>query len=215
MAVQIDMARKASKRQIALLLELANERTLPPDAKERLIVKCHRHLNDDNEYEMPFEEARTAIRWIFSHTEVRPGVVPNRIRAMPQADVRTQPQPAPRPRRDLVTNPLPTHGVFRLEGEIYIVVPSRRNPGKHYAMKMVKSPNRLTSSGETVNFDYVKAPGVIWLLHEEHRLPPEAVEALMIQHRVCIYPGCGRTLKAAKSVARGAGKVHAQRLGLI
>lgn len=210
----------ATLRQDKLIRNLANERVLAPADRDRLIAKLDAGA-------ITKLAARTeVIPWLLKrpHNESPETTLAERAkrddqpitdRASAEAYVAQVTRTSPRPERDLVADPLPTHGVFRFEEHIYIVVPSRRNHGKHYAMKMVTSPDRLTSSGEVVNFDYVRAPGVIWQLREEHRLPAEAVESLMIEHRVCIYPNCGRTLRAAKSVALGAGKIHARQLGLI
>lgn len=202
---------QATPRQIAFMRELADERLIQDIDRERL-------LNKLDQGRIGFTEARTkVIPWLLRQS-VRPGVVPSHIRAMPTGEPAPRRSTEERPvntatksmRRDPST--LLTSGVFRLNNETYIIVPTRS--GKHVAKRYVETPPRLTSSGETVKFDWVSAPGVIWALYEEHRLPVADIEALMIQHRVCIYPGCYRHLKAAKSVATGAGKRHAERLGI-
>lgn len=199
----------ATKPQIAFIRELLNERVVSPQDAERLRRKLEAG-------QISKEDARTKIiPWLLKR-DVRPGVVPSRIRAMPKAEKKPQSGPVSirKPSRDLEKDPLPTSGVFQYEGVIYVVVPSRRNVGQYYAKKMVTSPPRLTSSGETVNFDYVNAPGMIWYLHESDRMPVEAIQSLIVQHRVCIYPGCYIKLRAAKSVAAGVGKRHAEKLGI-
>lgn len=200
---------KATPRQVALIRELLNERVVSPQDAERL----RRKLDAKQIYK---EDARTRIiPWLFGR-DMRPGVVPSRINAMPKSEKKPQSGPVSirKPSRDLEKDPLPTSGVFRYENEIYIIVPSKRNQGKFYAKRMVVTPPRLTTSGATVNFDYANAPGMIWYLYEAHRMPPEAIEELMIQHKVCIYPGCFRGLRAAKSVSAGVGKRHAEKLGI-
>lgn len=202
---------KASKRQVAFIRELASERNLAENARERLLRKLDSEL-------ISFSDARdNIIPWLLRQT-VKSGVVPSHIQAMPRQakseSLAAEDQRSQRQRSHRDPSTLPTSGVFRKDGETYVIVPSRRNPGRHYAMRMVETPNRLTPSGEVVNFDYVKDPGAIWQLYEEHRLPAEAVEALVVQHKVCIYPGCNRVLRAAKSVAAGVGKRHAEKLGI-
>ncbi|HEV2174236.1 MAG TPA: hypothetical protein VGR71_11750 [Nitrospira sp.] len=212
-----DTERKASPRQIALLQELARERDISVADSTRLVTYLARHTDPRDTYQMSFDKADRSIKWFFRATKVRSGVVPSHIQAMPTAEVVSLRQPDHREStatRDIRRDPatLPTQGVFRKDGETYVVVPTRS--GKHIAKRLVETPERLTSSGETVKFDWVSAPGVIWALYEEHRLPVSDIEAMMIQHRVCIYPGCLRTLKAAKSVTAGVGKRHAERLGI-
>lgn len=208
--MQVD-ERKATPRMIALLAELANERDIPEDARERLLEAIKRNDDPNDSYRMGFDRARTSISWFFRKTQPRPGVVPSRIQAMPKSEARNLTPATRAMKRDPAT--LPTEGVFRKGGEIYVIVPTRTE-GRHKAKRLVKSPKRLTSSGETVDFDYVDAPGVIWALYEEDRLPVDEIREMLIQYRVCIYPGCYRTLRAAKSVAAGVGKRHAEKLGI-
>lgn len=206
----------ASKRQIAFLFELARERDADEEIRKRLVHYLERHQDSDDSYLMTKDRASKWIKWMLK-APVRPGVVPDRIRAMPKAETpekKSKVVSIQRPKRDLEKDPLPTSGVFQFEGTIYIVVPSKRNPGKFYAKKMIETPPRLTTSGETVTFDYVAAPGMIWFLYESNRLPEQAIRKLMVKHSVCIYPGCYRSLRAAKSVAAGVGKRHAEKLGI-
>jgi hypothetical protein len=224
---------RASKRQIAFITRLAEEREMPEADRDRLLWKLaeHNSVNDVRYFEFTNTQARLTIKWLLRR-EVRAGYVKDHISAMPKADIGPRPgseanysaaegakrrlearnlTPATRAvRRDPST--LLTSGVFRLNNETYIIVPTKS--GKHIAKRWVETPPRLTSSGETVKFDWVAAPGVIWALEEEHRLPVADIEAMLVEHRVCIYPGCYITLKAAKSVSAGAGKRHAEKLGI-
>lgn len=218
MPVQIPGVHVASQRQSALMRELAEERLLAEIDKERL-------LNKLDQGRISFEQARTeVIPWLLRQS-VRPGVVPSRIRAMPkkpqlsekdaaQLHARAEARnltPATRAvRRDPAT--LLTSGVFRLDGEIYVIVPIRN--GHHIAKRLVHSPKRLAQSGDVVEFDYVDAPGVIWALEEQHRLPVDEIESMLIRYGRCIYPGCNVKLKDPRSVKAGVGKRHAQRLGI-
>lgn len=204
--------RPATKRMIAFLTQLADERDITDADRERLVTRLNDHDAIEKPYIYPFDEASQAIRWMLKRP-MRPGKVPDRIKAMPREPKPERPQNSASAamRRDPAT--LLHHGVFRLNDEIYIIVPTKTK-GRHIAMRMVKTPERLTTSGETVKFDYVAAPGVIWALEEKHRLPVDDIEAMLIEHRVCIYPGCFRKLKAANSVRAGAGKRHCERLGI-
>lgn len=229
--------RPATPRMVAFLTRLAQERDISEDARERLTAELNRNDDPNDDHEFPFVKAKRSIDWLIKQP-LRSGYVKDRIKAMPRGDTlehrvvrderpitdetsarkyiaqvsRERPQnPTSRNmQRDPET--LLHSGVFRLDGEIYIIVPTKNN--KHIAKRLVETPPRLTSSGETVKFDYVNAPGIIWALYEEHRLPLDDIRAMIVLHRVCIYPGCYRSLKAAKSVAAGVGKRHAAKLGI-
>ncbi len=98
-----------------------------------------------------------------------------------------------------------TPGVFRKDGEVYVVKPNREKT-RLYAKKLVEAPsNRLTEQGEVVEFDFVYAPGAIYNLTEANRMPLEEGKKLMIRYGKCIV--CGRRLKVAESVERGIGPV--------
>ncbi len=208
MRIPVDLERKATPRMVAFIAELLRERDISEDARTRANELLVRHEDPDDKYRLPFDQAHRSIEWLLKQS-VRADVVPSHISAMPSTPKESHPLSERDPRT------LPTRGAFRYEDDVYIVVPTRGDPNRHYAMKMVDTPKRLTTSGKVVNFDFVRAPGIIWHLCDEHRLTPEEIKDLMIVHRMCIYPGCYRILKAAKSVERGAGKTHARKLGLI
>jgi hypothetical protein len=224
---------RASEAQVAFIARLAEEREFPDEDRERLRKKL---VNG----EFTKATASTTIKWLLRR-ELRPGYVKDRFKAMPKAETHFQnesghwqpkhdtfggphdePSCSGYPEEPVVTatprkvreEPLPTSGVFRKDGEVYIIVASKRNPGRHYAKRMIATPDRLTSSGAVVNFDYVTDQGAIWNLYEVDRMPVAEIEALMVLHSVCIYPGCLRVLRAAKSVSAGVGKRHAEKLGI-
>lgn len=225
--------RPATERMVAFLTRLAQERDISEDARERLTAELNRHDDPNDDHQFPFAKAKRSIDWLIKQP-LRQGFVKDRIKAMPlEHRVINDPRPVTaetstrkyvalvspdRPQnqasRNMKRDPatLPTSGVFRLDSEIYIIVPTKNK--RHIAKRLIATPPRLTSSGETVKFDYVSAPGIIWALYEEHRLPLEDVRAMIVLHKVCIYPGCYRSLKAAKSVAAGVGKRHAAKLGI-
>lgn len=98
-------------------------------------------------------------------------------------------------------------GVYRLNGDVFIVKPNREKT-KLYAKRLVETgaTERLTESGDViygVEFEY--APGAIYRLSPEDRMPFEDAKALTIRYAKCIV--CGRSLKAAESVERGIGPV--------
>ena len=222
MTVTINTDPYATERQIPFLRRLATEREIPSDARERLLGRLATHERaverDEEEGRILKNEAREFIDWLLKR-RLREGYVPDRVAAMPKKAVRQRNTSEERKtnsatvnmRRD--PNTLLKHGVFSLSNEVYMIVPTR-TPGRFMAKRYVKTPERLTSSGVTVKFDWVDAPGVIWALYEQHRLPVADIEAMLIEHRVCIYPGCYRKLKAANSVRAGAGKRHCERMGI-
>lgn len=103
-----------------------------------------------------------------------------------------------------VTDP----GVYRRDGEVYIVKPNREKT-KLYAKRLVElgeNAQRLAGDGSIiygVEFEY--APGAIYKLSPEDRMPFEDAKALTARYAKCIV--CGRGLKAAQSVERGIGPV--------
>lgn len=90
------------------------------------------------------------------------------------------------------------YGVYRYNGEVYIVVESKSRPGHTYAKRMVESPPRMTAAGEEVDFEWVYESGIIWKLTEEHRMTLEDARDLMIKYGRCLK--CRKHLKAAKTL---------------
>jgi hypothetical protein len=90
-----------------------------------------------------------------------------------------------------------TPGVYRKDGEVYVVVPNKQNT-RVYAKRLVESPPRLTSNGEEVDFELVYTPGVIWDLTEANRMSLEDARDYIIRYGRCIK--CHARLKAAKTL---------------
>jgi hypothetical protein len=90
------------------------------------------------------------------------------------------------------------YGVYRYDGDVYIVVESKKNTDRTYAKRMQESPPRLTARGEEVDFEWVYAPGIIWKLTEEHRMTLDDARDLMIRYGRCLK--CRHPLKAAKTL---------------
>lgn len=97
-------------------------------------------------------------------------------------------------------------GVYRLNDQLYVVKPTRRDPTRVYASRLVSAPSdRRMEDGSTERLELEYARGVVFKLGPEHRLPALEVAEVSRRYGRCIY--CGRTLKVARSVDRGIGPV--------
>lgn len=219
-----DTVRGASPRQIAFLWELSRERVVPPEALQRLQNDLAKH--DLGAAKIPPEKADASIKWLLRQ-QVRPNVVPSRIQAMPtpreaSQQVRDRISRALTPPKPPITrrSGAPAEvGVYVWNSDIYVVKVSTKNPGRRYAVKLVVSPPRITENGEEVDFSYVRAPGIVYVLTEADRMPEADMRDFMIKYRKCIR--CGHGLKAAKTIKRSeelgimVGKTCAKKMGLI
>ena len=104
-------------------------------------------------------------------------------------------------------------GVYVFDGEFFSVKESTKNPGKHYAHRIVLDGKK---------FKHVYAPGVIFKLTEQMRASAEVVVAMNrdtihVDHRgrkvgsCCV---CGRMLTNKGSVERGIGPICGGKVGL-
>lgn len=109
-------------------------------------------------------------------------------------------------------------GVYRKDGEIIVVVPSKTQvtlsdgstrPRSMYSKRLVPSASRLNGNGEPVDFDLVYEPAWLGKIAEGDRMPLADARAYMIRYGRCLY--CRRTLVASESVERGIGPVCAKR----
>jgi|SRR5215831_14196050 len=100
-----------------------------------------------------------------------------------------------------------TMGVFKKDGRVYVVKPNREKT-KIYAKEIIESPARMTENGAVVDFETRYAPGVVFKLTEADRLDLEDAKDWLTKFARCIV--CGRSLKAAKSVAHAIGPVCAK-----
>jgi hypothetical protein len=91
-----------------------------------------------------------------------------------------------------------TYGVYQKDGEVYLVVPSKKNPDRNYAKKLVESAPRLTEAGEVVDFEWEFAAGVVWKLTEADRMTLDDASKLSIKYGKCLK--CKRSLKAASTM---------------
>lgn len=204
------VTREASPRQIAFLWRLSRERVAPQDAIQRLQDELAQH--DLGAAKFPFAKADVSIKW-FLNQPLRPGMFPERIKAMP----------TPNEARGILVpgekrNPAPV-GVYKVGDDIYIVKESRQNAGRRYAAKLVVSPPRMTENGEEVDFEYVRAPGVVFQLTADDLMSEVDMKDFMIKYRKCMRCGHGlkaaRTLQRAEELGKMVGKTCARKWGLI
>lgn len=99
-------------------------------------------------------------------------------------------------------------GVYEVNGKVYVVKFNREKTNL-YAKELVEvgeGVTRATEAGQTVKaIDFVYAPGAIFNIRLEHRMPVERAKELITLYSRCI--ACGHGLKAAKSVQDGIGPV--------
>jgi hypothetical protein len=74
----------------------------------------------------------------------------------------------------------------------------RPHDARLYAKRLVESAPRITEAGTEIPFELVYAPGVIFDLSLDDRMPLAEAEELSTLYAACIV--CGARLKAAKSV---------------
>ena len=100
-------------------------------------------------------------------------------------------------------------GVYETaDGAIFVVKPNRER-SRMYAKQLVEIGGvRATESGERVNIEFEYAPGAIFRLTPDMKMPMNRARELTIRYGRCIV--CGRHLKDAESVERGIGPVCAQ-----
>jgi hypothetical protein len=98
-------------------------------------------------------------------------------------------------------------GVFKKDGRIYVVKPNREKT-RVYAKEIVESPARMTENGSVVDFEAIYRPGVVFNLTESDRWDLADAKDFLTKFSKCIV--CGRSLKAAKSVASAIGPICAK-----
>lgn len=237
--------RNASERQIAFLNELARERVAPTEALERLsaalsrgtlsasqadlsikwflrqpvrpgVVPSRIAAMPKREVNLPSEDDEA--RWT-REIQQRERDEDHRVAAFKMNRDRIEAALNP-PQRTRPSGSVAAQvGVYVKDGEIYVVKVSTRNEGRRYAVRLVVSPPRVTENGEEVDFSYVRAPGMVFALTENDRMPEADMKDFMIKYRKCIR--CGHGLKAAKTIKRSealgvmVGKTCAKKMGLI
>lgn len=235
--------RYASPRQIAFIKELANERVLQDDVRGRLVALLSKQSV------LPFETADRTIKWLIRQpvkagiVPSRPQAMPQQERhtdnrldddelrwtleiQQREADearrvaefkmnrdnlnaIRQQPQPK--------SEPAPI-GVYQKDGTIYVVKENRQGT-RRYAVRLVVGAPRITENGEEVDFNYERAPGMVYALTETDKMSQADMRDFMLKYRKCIR--CGYHLHAAKTLQRAeslgvmVGKRCATKMGLI
>jgi Family of unknown function (DUF6011) len=117
----------------------------------------------------------------------------------------------------VVTAELVTTGIYRHDGEVYVVVESKgqkdipASERRRYAKRLVHSAARLAESEQVVDYEWEFDGGLIRHLASSERvsLEDEEIKGLMIRYGRCF---CGRPLRAAESVARMVGPVCFKKL---
>lgn len=234
--------RYASPRQIAFIKELANERVLQDDVRGRLVALLSKQSV------LPFETADRTIKWLIRQP-VKAGIVPSRLQAMPtqerhalptaeqeaewtrEIQEREEAEEAHRMQfkmhRDIPVRPpvQPTSrstpaevGVYAKDGAIFVVKENRQGT-RRYAVRLVVGAPRITENGEEVDFNYERAPGMVYALTETDKMSQADMRDFMLKYRKCIR--CGYHLHAAKTLQRAeslgvmVGKRCATKMGLI
>lgn len=187
--------RKVTPAQRDLILTLLEERVVPQDGVDRL-MKSLRISEDPEEFGLSMTKASSAITWLKrqpKHQASRDGE-----------------DQASRARKPSAVEA----GVYETEAGIY-VVKRTRDKQRVYAKKLVElrdtQGDRLTECSERARFDFEYAPGAIYTLTEDDRMPLERAKELTVRYGRCI--NCGRRLKVAESLERGLGPVCVKAFG--
>lgn len=98
----------------------------------------------------------------------------------------------------------PVPGVYRKDGNIYVIKPNRAKTAV-YGKQLVESAPRETEAGTEIPFEMVYVPGIARVLTEDERMPLADAADILTRYSACIV--CGRTLKAAASVRQAIGPV--------
>lgn len=187
-----------SKKQINWVLKLAGERRddkIGSDGEERIENVAALIENGATKQQVSV--------WI-SHLLRMP--IDNRdVQAVSSSTVKRGGFGIPQQREVKEVHPDLTPGVYEVHNHVYVVKPNRAKTGL-YANRLVEiASERLNANDDLVNIEFVYAPGVIFDIKPEHKMPLERAEALTIRYGRCIV--CNRRLKAGKSVKQGIGPV--------
>lgn len=102
-------------------------------------------------------------------------------------------------------------GVYEKDGTVYVV---KWNKGKTklYA-KQIRELNstRITEAGTVVEIEFDYAPGAVYKLAPDDKMPLDKAKEYTIRYGRCIV--CGRDLKKAESVERGIGPICIKSFG--
>lgn len=100
-------------------------------------------------------------------------------------------------------------GVFRYNGDIYVVKRTLKRPGEeqHFYAKKLKelTTTHITKTGKYVDYDFEWTPQMMYVLEESMRVPDEEAKDFYMHYGKCIC--CGKTLKQAHAIEHGMGDV--------
>lgn len=104
-----------------------------------------------------------------------------------------------------MTRTLVPPGVYRRDGEVYVVKENREHT-RVYAKRLIQSAPRVRDADEAiVKADFKYDPGAIFNLEPDDQLTLEQAREYLVRYTHCMI--CGRELKAAKSVLDSIGPV--------
>jgi hypothetical protein len=202
----------ATERQINYVKDLLHGRVVDPDAAARLRQSLAKG-------DLSKKAASDAIGWLVRQAKLPVAVAPSgedekdeaywtrEIQARERAE--DEQVAADKAARDsaLARVPVTEIGIYEVNDKIYRVKRSKRTNGLYASVLIytVGEALRLTAAGSTIKAEYEYAPGALKFLSADDRVTGARAEELSIVFRSCIV--CGRTLKAAKSVARSIGPV--------
>jgi hypothetical protein len=194
--------RYATTAQIEYLEKLLTENELYTGDYDRLwsLLEAHRiDLRTPGDgTRIPLDQASAAIDWVKRQVAKKAGpswqeaslLTPTVLAARQKQEQETSAQQAA---PDAVK-----YGIYQKDGQVYMVVPSKKNPDRVYAKMMVESAPRLTEAGEVVDFEWEFAPHMVWKLTEADRMTLADAGKLMVKYGKCLK--CRKTLKAAKTM---------------
>lgn len=104
-----------------------------------------------------------------------------------------------------MTHTLVEPGVYRRDGEVYVVKENREKT-RVYAKRLIQSaPRVLDATEEIVKADFEYDRGAIFTLEPDDQLTLEDAREYLVRYTHCMV--CGRPLKAARSVLDSIGPV--------
>jgi hypothetical protein len=191
--------RWATDRQVSYIESLLTKHGLYDGEFDRLwkILEMHRlwmqtkDTEDRDGTPMNFDIASRTIDWVKGQISKHGWTPVASTQPVPQA---TAPVAAPQASKPAVTTP----GVYFKDAVIYVVQPSRKNPGRLYAKRIVESPERLNDAGNVVEFEFVYDAGAVWKLTDDDKMSLEDAHYFMLRYGRCLK--CKRSLKAAKTL---------------
>jgi hypothetical protein len=146
------------------------------------------------------------IEWLQQHKPLTENQLEAGLRTMHRREAAARKEPA----HEHLNHEGVTTGVFKYQGEIYVVKPNKT--GTHsYANRIVDCPPRVNKYGVTIKTEFKYAPGILGRLTEDMRLNEEDFQKFIVQYGRCL---CGRSLKRDRSVRIMMGPRCAKKYGV-